>query len=164
MVCVPALLGGRGRVLYVVRPNADLQAIILERCMEFWERCVLTDTPPDGLPTLDVARAMRRREGKRVAVQQDVVSKWRDMDAAAKRAQDEADEAKAAVLAAIGDAEIGEAETGLVHVKSMPTKRIDADKLRKEFPDAAKACEKESTSVRITFKAAKKQQEEGGGK
>jgi putative phage-type endonuclease len=155
MVWVPALLGGRGRVMYCVTPNKDLMDIILERATEFWERHVKADIPPDGWPTLDVARVIRRTEGKRVSIASDKVKEWRELDRQAKELQDKADAAKAAVLALMGDAEEGECELGVVKAAKGKRKGIDLDALRKSYPDVAKSVTVETDTVTVRFKANK---------
>lgn len=159
IVYVPALLGGRGRHLYVVKPNKDIQDIILERAHDFWEKNVLRDIPPEGLPSIDVARYIRRSTGKRVNLEARLVNEWRILDAAAKEAADKADQAKAAVLAALGDAEQGDSDAGIVIAKPTVTKRIDTEAIKSKYPDIVRELTKETTSVRVTFKKAKGERE-----
>lgn len=112
---VPAWVGHRGRIMYRVNRNPDLVSLILERVDAFW-KLVKSDTPPEGWPTYEVARMIRRQEGKRIALPASPVATWRELEAKAKEAKDAADQAKAAVLAIMGDAQIGESEGGVVTV------------------------------------------------
>jgi predicted phage-related endonuclease len=148
---VPAYLGGKGAQMFHVTRNADLVNIICEKVAAFW-KLVQSDIPPEGWPTLDVARMMKRQEGKRLMISAGPVQTWRELDKQAKELQAKADTAKAAVLALMGDAEIGETEGGIVKVSKSEQKRIDADALRANFPDIAKQVTKISESIRINFK------------
>ena len=112
---VPCWLGNKGRVLFRVTRNADLVNVILERVAAFW-KLVQSDTPPEGWPSYDVVRMVRRQEGKRIALPASPVATWRELEAKAKDAKEQAETAKAAVLAIMGDAQIGESEGGIVTV------------------------------------------------
>jgi len=136
---VPCWLGNKGRVLYRVTRNADLVNVILDRIAAFW-KLVQSDTPPEGWPSYDVVRMVRRQEGKRIALPASPVATWRELEAKAKEAKDAAETAKAAVLAIMGDAQIGESEGGIVTV----TKSI-----RKAYTV------KESETTTVRFKESK---------
>lgn len=112
---VPVVLGGKGYQMYVVQRNADLVAAIAEKVALFWQK-VQADIPPDGWPSIDVARMIRRTEGKRLMIDVGPVQRWREAESIAKEAKDKAEQAKAAVLATLGDAEIGESPLGIVTV------------------------------------------------
>ena len=112
---VPAWVGHRGRIMYQVKRNPDLVDVILERVAAFWQ-LVKSDTPPEGWPSYDIARTIRRQEGKRIALPASPVTEWRQLEEIAKRAKEHADNAKAAVLALMGDAQIGESEGGIITV------------------------------------------------
>lgn len=155
VVIVPALLGGRGRALYRVLPNKDLIEAIVERVGTFWEKHVLTDTPPEGVPSIEIVRHVRRTPGKRIRVDSELVKAWRVADFAEKQAKEKNDEAKARLLAMMGDADEGDSDMGIVKVSKTKTSRIDVDKLRKEFPEIAAKVTKETESPRITFKKNK---------
>jgi putative phage-type endonuclease len=116
VVHVPALIGGRGLHMYEVRPHRDLIEIIGERVTAFWE-CVTTDTPPEGWPTLDVARHIRREEGKRVEVPLDIFQSWREAAARKSQAEKDEKEEKAKLLALMMDASVGFCETGEIRCK-----------------------------------------------
>ena len=155
MVIMPALLGGRGRALYRVMPNKDLIDAIVERVGTFWEKHVLADTPPEGLPSIEIVRRVRRTPGKRIRIDAKAVQAWRVAAEAKKDAEENADAAQVAVLALMGDADEGESDMGIVKVSKTKTKRIDVDKLRKEFPDVAAKVTKETEGPRVSFKKNK---------
>jgi len=137
---VPAWVGHRGRIMYQVKRNSDLVNVILDRVAAFW-KLVQSDTPPEGWPSYDMVRMVRRQEGKRIMLPASPVATWCKLEAKAKKANDAAETAKAAVLAIMGDAQIGESEGGIVTV----TKSV-----RKAYT----VQESETTTVR--FKGVKK--------
>ena len=154
-VChVPAYLGGRGAQMFHVEHNETLCEMILTRIEAFW-KLVQSDTPPEGWPSIEVARMIRRTEGKRLMLPAGPVALWREADAEAKRTAEKADECKAAVLTLLGDAEIGETDGGIVTAKKTKTKRIDLDALRKDFADVAAKVTKETESIQVSWKPKK---------
>jgi hypothetical protein len=116
VVWVPALLGGRGMVMYEVHRNESLCEIIVERCRRFWENNILADVPPEGIPSLSLAKIMHREEGKKIVLLPDPVIRWREAADKKKAAEQEERDAKAAVLAELGDAVEGATELGSVVV------------------------------------------------
>ena len=114
-VCyVPALLGGRGFVLYRVPANTDVQQAIVERAVNWFEYHVLGDRPPELTtpPPLNVLKKLRREPKKVVPVELDLIDRWLVAKERAKEAQKEADMLQAEVIAALGDAEAGELPDG----------------------------------------------------
>ena len=105
---VPALLGGRGFQMFHVTPNAKLIQIICDRCGEFWLKNVIGDTPPDSLPSLKMAKRVKRKP-ESVEIDGALILEYvkaRDHERAATKAKKAA---QAAILKALGDAEVGKA-------------------------------------------------------
>lgn len=113
---VPALLGGRGFRLYRVEANEAVQQEIIERTSFWWDAHVVRDTPPanQGPPPLDVLRRVRRESGKRVPLAAKLVDAWLLAKQRAAEAAEAEELARAAVIAALGDAEIGELPDGRI--------------------------------------------------
>ncbi len=156
LVHVPALIGGRGRVPYVIRRNDELIRYILEKCQEFWEVNVKGNQAPEGLPNLDIAKIRIRTPGKTISLADaTVVLNWRKAKDAEKQAKDAAEEAERVLYAAIGDAEIAESDAGNVTIKEVKISRIDSKLLKEKHPEIATEVTKESTYKRIYFKEAK---------
>lgn len=104
---VPTLLGGRGFVMFVVRANRELQETILGVAEQFWQSNVLEREPPENTqPHFETLKRMMRVPGKSVVVADDLIAEYQRKSQAAKVANKEADEAKAALIAAIGDGEV----------------------------------------------------------
>lgn len=115
IVWVPALIGGRGRVLYRIDRNADICEILEQRLTEFWSNHVLADTPPENLsPCIENLKIRRRVEGISVPVPDDLVEAWANAKDLKTRAEKAVERAQADLLAALGDAEAGESKLGRI--------------------------------------------------
>lgn len=154
---VAALFGrfGFSFRLFPIERDADMNrlcSIVEEEACNWWRTHVEKDIPPASAPTMDVARLIRREAGKSIQIDRSLVIEWQAAKTAKDAAEKREESAKAAMLAAMGDASIGIADTlGEVHVKPVTSRRIDADKLRSAYPDAARECTKTSESVRVTW-------------
>jgi predicted phage-related endonuclease len=145
---VPAFLGGRGFQLFRVQRSADLCDLIAERAVEFWEQSVLRDIPPDdSVPTLDVAKRIRRTAGKVIQIDPALLEVLKSATENRKRAERTEGDVKATVLAVLGDAEAGsgDAETGSVTNYSQTRRSIDTKRLQAELPACAAAYMRETT-------------------
>jgi predicted phage-related endonuclease len=155
IVHVPALIGGRGRKMYRVERSDKICAAILERVTLFWMENVQKDIPPEGVPSLNIIRMRKREPGKVISLAAADVEYWQECEKRRKEAEKEADFAKAAVLAAMQDAELGESEAGNVKVTKVKSQRLDSKALKAEQPEIAEKYTKESESVRMTWSKAK---------
>lgn len=113
LVWVPVLLSRMGRpqeVMFRVDRNEDLIAAIREANREFWEAYVLPKVPPplDGPPALDVIKRIYRVAGAVVPIDSALVQSWEEAIKERKIAERLESAAKSAVLASLGDAEIGD--------------------------------------------------------
>lgn len=116
-VCfVPALLGGRGFVMYHVFANRDVQRAIIDRVVEWYHHHIEGDRPPEMTtpPPLHVLKKLRREPKKVVRMDAELVDRWLAAKERAKEAQKEADMLQAQVIAALDDAEAGELPDGRV--------------------------------------------------
>ena len=109
MCHVPALVAKFNHLelnMFEVLRNETLIDLIREADAEFREKYVKTDTPPpDSVPHLEVLKRVRRIPAKVVDVKPELIQQWRDDNEAAKESEKIADESKALVIAALGDAE-----------------------------------------------------------
>jgi putative phage-type endonuclease len=154
-VHVPALIGGRGGLMFHVERSETLCNIILERVTAFWEKNVLADVPPEGLPSVEIVRFRKREPGLVLPIPADLVARWQAIKEEKKKIEEAEDEAKAAVLAAMSEAEIGESEAGNVKVLKVELNRLDTKALKAEHPDIAAKFTMASESIRVTFTKAK---------
>lgn len=112
-VYVPVLLARFDRPqeeMFFVERDEDLIAAVVAKNHAFWEGHVLPRIPPplDGLPALDVIKRIRRTEGAVVPVDPVLVEAWEAAKINQKLAENQEKAAKSALLAALGDAEIGD--------------------------------------------------------
>ena len=151
-VYVPALIGGKGRNLYIVERNNRLCEIIMEMCVKFWNENVLGDKPPEGsVGTVRMLTNMRR-ELRQIAVDEGIYAAWESAKAAKRLAEKAEDEAKALMLQAMGDANEGIVLKGTVRVTEVTARRIDATLLKEKYPEIAAEVTKESTYKKVGFK------------
>ncbi len=154
-VHVPALIGGRGRLMYHIERSTALCEIILERVTAFWEKNVKADIPPEGIPSVEIVRFRKREPGLVLPIPAELVTRWQAIKQQAKEVKQAEDEAQAEVLAAMGDAETGESEAGDVVVQKIERKQFDVGLFRSEHPDMAKQFTEIKKSVRVSFRKAK---------
>lgn len=107
-----AIFGGpyRKLALYRVGLNPDLRDLIIERIMAFW-RLVEMDTPPESVPSADVAARVIRKAGKRVQMPPDAAQLAKAYKQAAENettARKAKEAARAALQAGLVDADEGE--------------------------------------------------------
>ena len=110
---VPVLIGAFGLHfrLYKVERNAELIDSVVDRCTAFWNDYVEPRTPPpDSLPSLEVAKRIRRVPNKIVTESEvpnlnQLVREFEEAKATAADTKKEHEARQAALLTAIGDAE-----------------------------------------------------------
>ncbi len=131
-VALSALIPPRGFCMYYIPRDEALIAAIVERELKFWEH-VKNDTPPDGTPSLDAIKRMRRQPNKTVPIDETIIMAWLDAKARAAKANQAKDEIEAALLASLGDADAGQFGDGQL-VTYMETSRraysVEATKYR----------------------------------
>jgi len=158
-VWVPALLGGRGFAMYVVERDEALIQTLTDSGRQWWERYVVAETPPpDGVASEDLLKRIVRVPDKTVEIEPITIAVWLDAKAQAKAAADQEALAKARVIEALGDAEIGISASGQITFKQQSGgKRLDAKRLVGEHPELAATFEPYWTESRfpvLRWKAA----------
>lgn len=149
LVHVPALIGGRGWFMYRVERNDRLIKAIRERGETFWcDHVQKRVPPPDSMPSLDVARSIRRTPDRITQLPIGPVQAWLDACAKSKAAEQEAESAKALVLALMGDAEAADTPAGRLTFLEQSKRGVDAKRLKAERPDVYDAYET-CTSFRV---------------
>jgi predicted phage-related endonuclease len=134
----------------------DLIRTIEDKAAEWWERHITGDTEPDGAASADYISKRVRQAGKVVQLSADLIAGFLAAKAATKEAEMREDEAKTALLTALGDAEAGEAEGGYtVKFTKILTERFDSKGLRSAHPDIAAKFVTESSYRRLTVKGGK---------
>jgi len=103
----------------------DLIDVVEARAVEFWEKHVLRDVPPEGTPTLEVAKLIRRTPGVTVSIPDDLGDQYCEAEAEAKAAAERLDGIRAAVLAAMGTADRALCRAGEFSVKTIHRKAYE---------------------------------------
>jgi predicted phage-related endonuclease len=163
-VYVPALIGGRGRVLYQVDRDtpdvAELIVVVEARCAAWWKTHVLERTPlpaDEAPPSLDTLRRVRREPSSVIDLTNDAgaseaVAAWRDAQERRKLIEAQEEAAKARAVALLGSAEAArvrlDGETKLLRcVEQSFGKRVDTARLRSELPEVYAKYVSESRGV-----------------
>ena len=118
---VPVLIASFGLHfrLYKVERNAELIESVVDRCTAFWNDYVEKRiAPPDSLPSLEVAKRIRRVPNKIVTESEvpnlnQLVREFEEAKATAADTKKEHEARQAALLTAIGDAEELRCESGV---------------------------------------------------
>lgn len=125
--------------MHPIAANVDVQAAIESRVEEFWMN-VVNDVPPkDSTPSVDLLSMMRRSpEIPPVEIPEDVVAAYLEAKSAASSAESALDEKKAALILALGDAEVGRTASGVgVSFKSVTVRRLSSARVRELAPEIA---------------------------
>jgi predicted phage-related endonuclease len=110
--------GGAGPRHYVVTRHAELQEEIEARCRAFWVDHVLAGVPPEVTPSIDTLRVVAREAGKSVEVDHELIQRYVDVRDQAGLVGAALDDAKAALINALGDAEEGYSPFGGVSYRA----------------------------------------------
>lgn len=136
-----AFLGGRGFSMFRVQRSERLASFIRERLNDWWVRHVVADVPPEYDPTVvaEVQRRIIRTPNKVVDLKADLVTQYELANAEAKTAETLRDNAKAILIDALGDAEVGEYGDSEKRITffAQSSNNIDAQALRQQHPDIA---------------------------
>lgn len=119
---IVAFIPVTGFVWRTVERSDNLVEAIEIACGEFWDRHVLTDTPPDDIPSIEVARRLLRTPGKAVAVDDEIVRRCAALRRARSILDKTIERADAELLATMGDAEIAENEVAAVTYREVSRK------------------------------------------
>lgn len=110
---VAASVGGELPSLYRVPFNQGLATAIVEKAESFWCNHVLKRVAPDWCaPSLDLVRKVRRVPEKVVEIAAALLDGKRAADEAFKAAKEAKEQADAALIGALGDAEAGTVPDG----------------------------------------------------
>ena len=159
---VAALIGDFGLRFKMFRVNwdADYGMYIMERVQAFWERNVLTDTPPSSLPSADAVKRMIRSDSETV-IAADLFIREQASKRVLADAEAQYDEARAALHAALGQHRKGASPCGTfsISASTVETERFDTKQWCADNPDAAQVYRVASSHQRITVrvKGAKKE-------
>jgi len=101
-----ALIGGRGFAMFTITPHTELQRAIAKKSAEFIASLSGDVAPPEP-PQLDTLKRIRRQPNKVATISDELYDRFESAKADAKASEAVKEEAQRAVLAAMGDAEMG---------------------------------------------------------
>jgi len=155
---VPALLGGRGFVMYLVPRSEEMIAEILRQVAHFWSEHVRKQIAPEGSgPTLEVAKLIKRVPGTTTAVAPSIIRAWSDAKGVLRTAEEAEENAKRAVLAALGEAEGSEpTEEGTITYLEQSKMFLDEKAIKEKMPKVAEEFRRETRFRVLRLKAPKK--------
>lgn len=154
---VPMLIGGVGFIYKVVDRDQQLVQSITDCEIDFWQNHVVKRVPPDDYrPKLEILKSVVREEGKTVQLDKALIEAWNMAKEDAKDAETRKDNAWAAILSVLGDAEIGQSEIGQIrYVVELAGMRLDADAIKTNEPSVWEKYAKQATRRVPRFKKAK---------
>ena len=158
-VChIPAFLGGRGFCYYYTERDEELQEIIREQALKFWNEYVLTDTPPyDSVPTLELAKKIRHVVGDPKELDPELVAILEEVDGRANHWSREKDKAKAAILAALDGRQegvYGDPTRMVTHYEQKKTS-FDSKQIKIDLPNVAEPYIRRGTNRVLRLKKVK---------
>jgi putative phage-type endonuclease len=138
-VChVPAIIGGRGFVMFQVTFDKALFEMIMEQLQRFWDYNVQQDIPPENVvPSMEYVKRIQRLPESIVDVDSDMVQKWQEARQNRLDCEKQEEQAQAAMLAAIGQSEAGRYDGGMVTYYQQKREMIDTTMLKEEMPEVA---------------------------
>ena len=128
-VVVPVLSadGGLQRKLFRVVPNEDLLKKCQHAAMNFWVNHVVAKVPPEEVaPSLDTLARLKREPESVVDISDELVRKWLVAKQEVGQANKLEKEAKAELLASLGNAEGGTCELGMLTYMQQTRKAYEA--------------------------------------
>lgn len=140
---VPVLIGGRDFRIYEVQADPELQAMLVEREGEFWQM-VEARTPPPPITYADAIQRWAASRPQTVVATPEVlaaVEAYREAGVTGKSADQRAEEAKFAILLALGEADTlvdGQGNTVLTYKQSKDGSLFDREAFEKAHPDLFK--------------------------
>lgn len=135
---VPALINGRGFQLFLVPRREEVVEQIVRVGNAFMEDHVLVKEPPtDIIPHLGTLVLLDRVPNKTVPIKNRTLVNFMERKELMKGAEKNFEEAKAALIAELGDAERGECDAGYVTYMETVQERVDSKRLKAEFPEIA---------------------------
>jgi len=121
----------------------------MEKALDFWD-CVESDEPPENIvPSTEFIKRIQRSPEKIVEIDPKLIEEWNDAKDKVKWAEAILEDAKSAMLHALGDAEAGSfalnGQSMMVTYFEQTSHLIDSKRLREEKPEIAREYTKLST-------------------
>ena len=112
---VPALIGGRGYCMFIIKKDDEIISIITEKAIAFWNNNILKDMPPENVyPSMTFLKKIKREAKKTVDIAEELVHRWLVAKEDLKLSEKLKEEAEVKLLTDLGVAEAGNCPQGLV--------------------------------------------------
>ncbi len=135
------LFGNADFRIYAIQRDAELEQMIFERAIDFWENHVVKDLPPKAVSELDYQQLFRQSSPSK-SVEADsetaqLIQKLRELNQHIEQYELEVSQTKQQIMARMQDAEVLtlQGKTLATWRAPKPTLRIDSKRLTEEHPD-----------------------------
>ncbi len=150
------LISGCDYHCYKIYRDYELEKIILEKEIDFWENNILKDIPPE----LTTVEDYNHIERKKTVIEADpetklIIDKYREIQEAIKKLEEQKEELKLEIIKAMGDNEYLKADNILVRYQKIESSTLDTKKLRAELPHIAERYLRKNNSFRLILKEDK---------
>ena len=154
---VATLIGDFGLKFKMFRVpwDADYGMYIMERVQAFWERNVLEDKPPAGVPSIEALKRVRRIDGAAVQIAAELFEREAEAKATLKAAEEQHETARGALMAALGQGTRAEGGAYTLKVSMVDTERFNTKQWCLDNPDTADIYRVPSSHQRVTISKKK---------
>lgn len=133
---VPAFIGGTGFRLYNIPRNTDIAKAIAEKALWFWDIVEKKICPPDSIPSMEVAKRMRRVPNVVTNIPEELFQKYLNAKEAKTIAEKAYIELQSEILAALGEAEAANCgKLGAITYLPQSRRSLDSESLKRDHPD-----------------------------
>jgi|GEM_PF-1814683 len=154
--------------MYCVQRDEELIELIVNQCMDWWDKYVKTKTPPPGGETPPIAflEAIERESQSVVQLDKNIIMLAEEFEEAKieeKKWKDAVAELRTKLIQSLGKNEIGQLPDGRT-VEYLPrtSKRFSVTAFRADYPDLAEQYSQKSTYRTLYIKKAKKGTKQNG--
>lgn len=108
--CLVAAFGALELREYAIERNERFGRMVRQAAERFWNEHVLKGIEPEGIPSLAVVKSVMRQSGKQIALPDSVgflLNRYTELGKQVRETEEERDSVQAAILAKLGDAEVG---------------------------------------------------------
>ena len=137
------LFGNADFRIYAIQRDVELEQMIFERAIDFWENHVIKDLPPKAVSELDYQQLFRQSSPSKTieadSNTSELIQKLRDLNQHIEQYEIEVSQMKQGIMARMQDAEVLtlQGKTLATWRAPKPTLRIDSKRLTEEHPDLA---------------------------
>lgn len=160
-MCYVARLGaafGFSFDIFPVRYDEAFAKEMESEVLAWWDNHVVKDIPPSiesGVPNLELLKSMSRKKGKTIILPESLFVAEREAKEAAAAAELLHNEAKAVLMAAMGDATVATCIGYKAGISTITSKRFDSARFSEENPDMALKYQKDSSYQRFDIRSIK---------